>query len=254
MLEVYHWEPNGASGRVLIALAEKRLDFTSRYVDLLALEQYGPQLLELSATGEIPLLVLDGAAYGGASEICELLEETFPQPPLMPAEPRGRWEVRVWQKLVDDGLAASVSELAWQTYGLHGTGAFAPPAPTIAGRIPFQEPREAWQAALGGYGEGRLGEARERVEAAVRKVEACLARSSWLAGPSFSLADVAVFPSFNYLPSLCPNLVNDTAAPRTLAWLRTVAARPAVRGALARGRAADPYAVAAPGPEQIRWG
>ncbi|MGH8149324.1 MAG: glutathione S-transferase family protein [Steroidobacteraceae bacterium] len=254
MLEVYHWEPNGASGRVLVALAEKRVDFASHYVDLLALEQYEPRFLELSATAEIPLLVLDGAVYGGASELCELLEEIFPQPPLMPAEPRGRWEVRTWQKLVDDGLAASVSELAWQRYGLHGTSAFAPPGLAAAGRIPLPEQREAWQAALGGYAESRLGEARERVEAAVRKVESSLARSRWLAGPSFSLADVAVFASFNYLPRLCSAVINDAAAPRTLAWLRAVAARPAVHGALARGRAADPYAVAAPGPEQIRWG
>lgn len=255
MLEVYHWEPNGASGRVLIALCEKRLDYVSHYVDLLALAQYEPRILQLSATGEIPVVVLDGSAYGGASEVCEFLEETFPGEPLMPTEARARWGVRVWQKFVDDGLATSASELAWRAYGLRGTGPFAPPSlRAVAERIPLREAREAWQAALAGYGEERLGEARERIAAAASRVESTLSRSRWLAGPSFSLADVAVFPSFNYLPKLCPDVVSDAAAPRTMAWLRAVAARPGVRSALTRGRAADPYEVTAPGQEQIRWG
>ena len=37
MIELYHWEPNADSLKMMIALKEKGLDFTSHYVDLLNL-------------------------------------------------------------------------------------------------------------------------------------------------------------------------------------------------------------------------
>ncbi len=256
MLDLYHWEPNGASGRVLIALEEKGLAYSSCYVDVLAFEQYRPELLKLSEAGEVPLLMHDGAPYTEASYICEFLDEAFPGRPLLPSDARGRWEVRVWQKYVDDGFAASVSELAWQAYGgARSLGALAPGALSAAvERIPVKEGRELWKTAAAGLGEEQLARARGRVDEAVKKIEAQLAGSQWLAGSAYSLADIAVFPYFKYLPELCPGLVSDAATLRAMSWMRAVAARPTVRSALARGRAADPFAVAAPGPEQVRWG
>ncbi len=261
MLDLYHWEPNGASGRVLIALQEKGLAYSSCYVDVLAFEQYRPEILELTEQGEVPLLVHDGAVYTEASYICEFLDEAFPSRPLLPKDARGRWQVRVWQKSVDDGFAASVSELAWQAYGgARGFGALVPGAPMPSAlcaaleRIPVEAGRKLWQAAVAGLGEEQLARARDRVRDAVRRIEAQLSGSPWLAGTAYSLADIAVFPYFKYLPELCPDLVSDDATPQTMSWMRAVGSRPAVRSALGRGRVANPFTVAAPGPEQVRWG
>ena len=85
-------------------------------------------------------------------------------------------------------------------------------------------------------------------------MEQALETSDWLAGPDFSLADIAVFAYANYLPRLEPELVNDKTAPRTLAWLQRMAAREGVKAALATARTPDPFAAAAPGPEHTRWG
>lgn len=255
MLELYHWEPNGASARVMICLGEKGLEYSSHYLDVLAFEQHRPEFLQLSETGEVPVLVHGGAAYTEASYICEFLDEAFPERPLMPADARGRWEVRVWQKYVDDGFSASVSELAWSAYGARALSALAPGELSSAlERIPTKERREVWKAAVRGLGEEQLARARVRVEAAAGKIESQLAGSQWLAGSAYSLADIAVFSYFKYLPPLCAGFVSDAATPHAMAWMRAVAARPAVRSALTRGRMADPYVVAAPGPEQIRWG
>lgn len=271
MLDLYHWEPNGASGRVLIALQEKGLAFSSCYVDVLAFEQYRPEILELTEQGEVPLLVHDGAAYTEATYICEFLDEAFPSSPLLPKDARGRWQVRVWQKSVDDGFAASVSELAWQAYGgARGIGALVPgaPVPDALGpgapthtalcaaveRIPVEAGRKLWEAAVTGLDEEQLARARDRVRDAVKRIEGQLSGSRWLAGTAYSLADIAVFPYFKYLPELCPDLVSDDATPQTMSWMRAVGSRPAVRSALGRGRVANPFTVAAPGPEQVRWG
>ena len=69
MLELYHWEPNAACGRVLICLAEKGLAFESRYVDLLHFEQHRPDFLRLNPSGEVPVLVDDGRPMTEASYI-----------------------------------------------------------------------------------------------------------------------------------------------------------------------------------------
>ena len=255
LLELYHWEPNGASARVLICLAEKALEFVSRYVDVLAFEQHRAQFLELNPTGEVPVLLHAGRVHTESSAICEYLEEVFPEQPLMPPDPRHRWEVRIWQKHVDDSIAASVSELAWHAYAPPLDGAQrARLTAEVARAAVAPERREAWQAALAGYGPEQLARARTRVLDAAQQAESALTASVWLVGGGYCLADIALFSYFRYLPALLSEDINDAVTPHIMHWLRTLDARAAVQQALAMGRCADPYRVAAPGPEQIRWG
>lgn len=246
MLHLYHWEPNGASARVLIALEEKGLAFESRYVDLLAFEQHRPDFLRLNGNGQVPVLLCDeGTALTGSSYICEYLEEAFLAPPLMPPAPPDRWRVRWWQKYVDDNLAQAVSELAWT--------AFRPQDPIQAPvSPPTRERRQAWEEAVAGYPPERLDQARERVALALADVETSLAGGPWLVGDGFSLADIAVFAYAAYLPRLLPDLPDRFPRPRV--WLERTGNRRAVRSALARGEGGDPFATAAPGPERVRWG
>ena len=251
MIELYHWEPNAASARVLIALKEKGLPFESRYVDVLAFEQHAPAFLALNPSGETPVLVRDGEAFNESSYICEYLDEAFPDPPLMPEAPIDRWAARAWQKYVDDYLAAAASDLAWAAVGapaLEARGASGIEA-AIA-RIPMQERRDHWRRAALGLGDEALDKARERVRLATQKTEADLEGRDWLAPGGFSLADIAVYAYLNFLPRIAPELVGE----RTAAWLQRMSARPAVQAAEAMSRTGDPYGVAAPGPEPIRWG
>ena len=248
MIELYHWEPNAASARVLIALEEKGLEFQSRHVDLLAFEQFAPAFLALNEAGQAPVMVHDGQAFTEASFICEYLDETFPDPPLLPMAPLDRWVARAWQKEVDDFLAAAVSDLAWAALGAPKmTGAELEAA---VAAIPGKARRDQWQAAIRGLDAGELDKARERVGLIARKTEADLQDRDWLAPGGFSLADIAVYAYLNYLPRLAPELLGE----RTAAWLARTSARPAVKAAEAMGRTGDPYGVAAPGPEHIRWG
>lgn len=254
-MELYHWEPNGASGRVMICLAEKGVAFTSHYVDVLAFEQHEADFLGLHETGEVPVLVRDGQAYWESSYLCEYLDEAFPDNPLMPDEPLARWEVRAWQKYVDDFVASSVSDLAWAAYGAGALeGRDRASLEAAVARIPMKERRDVWQAALKGLSKAELAKSRERVRNAVEKAEADLGPSGWLAGGAFSLADIAAFPFINYLPRLTPEIVNEKDSPRTLDWLGRVAARSAVKATMTLARTTDPFAIAAPGPEHVRWG
>ena len=38
-VRLYHWEPNANSGKPMLALAEKGVDFESHYIELLKFDQ-----------------------------------------------------------------------------------------------------------------------------------------------------------------------------------------------------------------------
>lgn len=255
MLELYHWEPVGACGRVLITLHEKGIDYQSHYLDVLAFEQHRPEFITLNESGEVPVLVADGTTMNEASYICEYLEETYPQNPLMPEQSLARWAVRVWAKYVDDYVAACASDLAWMA--LENNNFKQRDSAVIEqaiAAIPMQERRDAWQEAAAGYDADRMQRARERMEELIKKMVQDLASSEWLVHSGYSLADIAVFPYANYLPRVLPDLVNDKNAPHTIAWLKRMQELTAVKEALAMAKHIDPFTIAAPGPEHVRWG
>jgi glutathione S-transferase len=245
VLELHHWEPNGASLRVLAALEEKDLPYQSHFVDVLARENHDGRVVLLNPTGELPVLVDRDFTLTGASYICEYLEDAFPDaPPLMPGDPAGNWQVRYWQKYVDDYLAAAISDLAWDALGdrrLAAQGANT--APTLERQMVWREHAEPFPA-------DRLEKAHEYAWQAVGMLDEALAKGPWLAGGAFTLADIAMAAWLAYLPNLAPGALG----PASRGWLDRVLARPAVQTALAKGRAADPFALAAPGPEATRWG
>lgn len=247
-MHLYHWEPNGASARVLIALAEKGLPYVGNYVDLIGGEQFSPEHVARNATGEVPVLVKDGTPMTEASYICEYLEDAHPDAPaLMPADPQGRWTVRGWQKYVDDHLAGAISDLAWEAHRESVD-------PDIIGKgmrdAPTHERRQVWAEHAVPFPADRLAKAREYVTQAIAKVEDALARSPFLAGEHFSLADIAAYAYLAYLPKIAPHAIT----PQVADWLARIGERDSVRSIAKAGRASDPYAVAAPGPEQTRWG
>ena len=93
-MELFNYFRSSASYRVRIALALKGLDYDYRSVHLPKGEQVGESYAAVSASRLVPLLV-DGERHITQSlAIIEYLDETHPQPPLLPADPAGRARVR----------------------------------------------------------------------------------------------------------------------------------------------------------------
>ncbi len=99
--------------KVRITLVEKGLTWEARRVDLFKTEQYDPAYLKLNPKGVVPTLVHDGTPVIELTLICEYLDETFPDPPLMPKDPAERARMRVWSKFVDEGLFDGATELSF---------------------------------------------------------------------------------------------------------------------------------------------
>jgi glutathione S-transferase/GST-like protein len=257
MLELYHWEPNANSGRSLLLMKEKGLEFTSRYVDLLAFEQLDADFAKSNPRTEVPVLVHGGQVYTETTCIEQYVDEVYPSPGLMPRDAFGRWRVRAWQKHVDEEIAPFVAQLDAPELRQRLSKRYdAAQLGDIVAGIPSKERRDVWAAAvLTGYTDEQLAEGRRKIAAFVAgEVEPALARTAWLAGEAYTLADCAAFCFVNLLPRLAPDIVNAQVTPATHAWLKRMSARPAVREMVKMSRTGDPFGCTAPGPEPIRWG
>ncbi|HRP28917.1 MAG TPA: maleylacetoacetate isomerase [Burkholderiaceae bacterium] len=107
-MELYNYFRSSASYRVRIALALKGLAYDYKPVHLVHAEQLAPAYAALSPTRLVPTLVDDGGhALGQSLAIIEYLDETHPQPPLLPADALGRARVRA----LAQGVACEIHPL-----------------------------------------------------------------------------------------------------------------------------------------------
>jgi maleylpyruvate isomerase len=88
-----YWR-SGTSHRVRIGLNLKGVVYETRPVNLLKGEHTGAAYRALNPQGLAPSLEVDGRVLTQSSAILEWLEETYPDPPLLPADPFDRAAVR----------------------------------------------------------------------------------------------------------------------------------------------------------------
>jgi maleylacetoacetate isomerase len=95
-LRLHTYWRSSAAYRVRIALALKGLAYESVPRHLLrgGGEQRSAEYLATNPQGLVPALEHDGHVVTQSLAICEYIDEIHPQPPLLPAEPRGRAAVR----------------------------------------------------------------------------------------------------------------------------------------------------------------
>ena len=93
-MELYNYFRSSASYRVRIALALKGLDYDYKPVHLARNEQFNESYAAVSAARLVPLLRDGDAVVTQSLAIIEYLDETHPEPPLLPTEPVQRARAR----------------------------------------------------------------------------------------------------------------------------------------------------------------
>jgi len=93
-LTLYNYFRSSASYRVRIALALKGLDYTYAPVHLLKNEQLQPPYADMAPSRLVPVLQDGQALLTQSLAIIEYLDETRPQPPLLPGTPLERARIR----------------------------------------------------------------------------------------------------------------------------------------------------------------
>ena len=235
---LYHWEPNANSGKPMLTLIEKGVAFDSHYLDLLNFDQHKPDYLAINPQGTIPAMTHGDLVLTESTAIMEYVDEAFPGPKLMPDDPVERWRARWWMKFMDQWLAPSFSMIGWSIFIGPSVRSRDPEELEAAiERIPLPERRVAWRKAIYNlFSPEELAESQRRVALGITILEKTLSERPWIAGDSYSLADINGFNLAYALPLSQPELSNDEKTPHILEWLRKIYERPATRQTWAMGR------------------
>jgi maleylacetoacetate isomerase len=101
---LFHGLASSASWRVRIALALKELAYDAVLVDLDGGANRGAAYLRTDPIGQVPTLEIDGHRLVQSVAIIEYLDETRPDPPLLPREPHARATARAIVEVVNAGI------------------------------------------------------------------------------------------------------------------------------------------------------
>ncbi|MGE0736217.1 MAG: glutathione S-transferase family protein [Alphaproteobacteria bacterium] len=192
MLELYHNDMSVCAQKVRIALAEKQLDWQSHHLNLRAGDAQKPEYLKLNQNAVVPTLVHDGNVVTESTVICEYLDDAFRDRPLSPASPFGRAQMRLWTKQLDEDLHGAVGTLslciAFRFQFLKRT---PEQMRAYMARIPQPHVRERRRLAIEhGMDAPTFEPALRRWAKMLADAEQSLTTARWLAGDTFSLADV----------------------------------------------------------------
>lgn len=204
MARLFHVPLSPYCRKVRLSLAEKKIE-----VELVE-ERYweqDPDFLRRNPAGKVPVLRLDGQVMSESAAICEYIEETRPEPPLMPKKPEARYEVRRLVGWFDDKFHHEVtSKLLYERVNKKVTGQGYPDSKNVkagAKAIKYHLDYMAW----------------------------LLDHRRWLAGDQMTLADFAAAAHLSALDYISDVDWNRSQAVKD--WYAKIKSRPAFRSILA---------------------
>jgi glutathione S-transferase len=221
MLELYHSINSVCAQKVRIALAEKGLSYQERLMTLGG-DQFDPAYMRLNPNAVVPTLIHDGQPVIESSVILYYLEEAFPEKPLMPTAPLARAKVRLFNKLIDEYVHNSCTILTFATAFRPGLLRLSPEEREAGFAKAPSKKRSEYKRDVVAYGldSAFVKEAVEHHEKLLSWIEDATKAGPYLAGDSYSLADIAVIPYMLRLELLRLSPMWDRRAGVTTWWQR----------------------------------
>jgi glutathione S-transferase len=255
MLKLFTAHNSICTQKVFLTLIEKDLAWTSEYIDLFNNEQYRPEYLKLNPKGVVPTLIHDGHAVIESTLICEYLDQTFPEPSLVPASAYERSQMRRWSKHIDEGVFEATREISFSAMFRDKMRAMT------------QEQRDGRFRNIGDPGRrARMISTYEQgcdspfveqgifaFEKLFQEMQDALAPGQdWLVGASFSLGDINVIPFAARLHFL--NLLDVWIAdrPQVKTWWERAQARSSFAAAIAERLSAEQLTAMSSSGSRIR--
>ncbi|MEL7091332.1 MAG: glutathione S-transferase family protein [Pseudomonadota bacterium] len=204
MARLFHVPLSPFCRKVRLSLAEKKVE-----VELVE-ERYweqDPDFMRRNPAGKVPVLRIDGIMMAESAAICEYIEETRPEPALLPSDPAGRQEVRRLVGWFDDKFHQEVtSKLLYERVNRKLTGAGYPDSGNVkagAKAIKYHLDYMTW----------------------------LLDHRRWLAGDVMTLADFAAAAHLSALDYISD--VDWNRSQTVKDWYAKIKSRPAFRNILA---------------------
>ncbi len=233
MLELYHHGSSVCAAKVRFALAEKGVEVDkSHYIDILAGEQFTDEYRAINPKAVVPSLVHDGKVLNESTVICEYVDDEFTGPHLIPDDPYGRAQMRMWTKAVDEQLHPACGELTFVCCHRHIVLRLPPEKlDEFLQSTPDQSVTSKWKArkqeiVRQGFNAPGIEDTIRLYYNYLEKMNEALAHHEWLAGDTFSLADVGLAPYVNRLDMLSMSGMWVGRLHEVERWFEAIKARP----------------------------
>ncbi len=234
MLCLYHAGPSVCAIKVRIVLHEKALSWESKILNVHQGDQFTSEYRKLNPNAVVPTLVHNGRPIIESTIIIEYIEETFPTPELLPRDSYQRAIARLWMKKIDEYVHAACGAL---TFAI----AFRPALlrksrDELEARfaaIPDANTRERQRASVMlGLDAPQIIVALQNYDKFIAEIEQTLSQSQYLAGDTYSLADVAATPYVNRATMLALDRILLQERPHVAEWFSRIKERPSFRAAI----------------------
>jgi len=226
MLRLYHGRTSVCSVKARLALAEKGVDWESQLLTLRG-DQFDPAYMKLNPNAVVPTLVHDGRVIIESTVIMHYVNDAFPGPSLMPEDAAARAKVHLTTKLMDEYVHNACTALTFATANRSSLQNMKPEElEAELARSPSRARAEAKrQAAAHGLDASPVVDALRNHETLLDMIGAAMEQAPYIAGPSYSLADVAATPYVWRLEKLRLSRMWDKR-PGVAAWFDRVRRRP----------------------------
>jgi glutathione S-transferase len=209
MTELVLYDAGGTPSprRVKMCLLEKGLPFKIKWLNLALMDQKTTAYLKLNPMGLVPTLVHDNKAIFESNVINEYIEAVFPSPPLVPADPYGQAQMRMWFAFEND-FGKPFRDAAYETFAkdrLKGTGITPDKLRDEIGKRTRNEAylRFATKVLTAPRDDELIADRQFILLEKMALMENRLADGrTWLCGDRFTLADIALAPRVDLFPAI----------------------------------------------------
>lgn len=238
-LILYHHGSSVCAAKVRYHLEEKGLEWEGVYIDILKGEQFTEDFLAVNPKAVVPALVHDGRIINESTVICEYLDLVWPETALHPKDPYEFTKVRYWSKALDEELHPACGELTFMASHRHTLfklgekklQEFLDSTPELSVTARWHE-RKKELVRLGFDAPGGAEKVR-LYDLYLHRMEEALKAHRWLAGESFTHADVGLTPYVNRLDMMSMSgMWENGRLPRVAEWWERIKARPRFKSSL----------------------
>lgn len=197
-LHLYHAGFSNCSMRVRIALEEKKQNWTSHFIDLLKGDNLTKEYMGINPNGVVPSLVDDGIVIIESTDIIDYIDQKFLTNPLRPESEVDLAEMYTWMRLATD------NHLSIKTYMYSNVKDAKKSMKRTPEQMKEYRNNQTFNAALldfherfnssEGFTKEALEDATSVLDDCFKKMDERLDKNEWLAGDSFSLADITWIP------------------------------------------------------------
>ena len=180
----------------------------------------------MNPNGVVPTLVHDGRPVVESSVIVEYINETFPDPPLSPADAYGRARMRAWLRYIDEVPTTAIRVPSLNMTVLRD---FARMDARVYEEYLTKTPlRKHFLQRMGQQGFSRqdYDNALERLKKATQRMARSLNEGAWLAGDELTLADLCMAPLVDRMVDLGMSELWEFDFPEVSDWYERLRERP----------------------------